>query len=160
MSGLLEIVSRSVEETLEIGRALAACLEAGDVAGLIGPLGSGKTHLIKGIAGGLGVADERLVNSPTFVIVNEHEGRLHVYHLDAYRLAGAQELEGLGFEEMCLGGGVVLVEWADRVSEAFESGTLWIELSVTGETRRRISVRTESAALGERLASLGLDRWR
>jgi tRNA threonylcarbamoyladenosine biosynthesis protein TsaE len=145
---------------LEIGRALGACLEAGDVVGLAGPLGAGKTQLIKGIAGGLLVTDDRLVNSPTFVLVKEYEGRLHVFHLDAYRLEGARALEDLGFEEMCTAGGVVLVEWADRVAEAFDSRALWIDLAVTGETQRRFSLRTASAEFGRRLAGAGLDRWR
>jgi len=160
MSWSIEIVSRSVEETLEIGRAVGACLEVGDVAGIVGPLGAGKTHLIKGVAVGLGMADDRLVNSPTFVLVNEYEGRFPLFHLDAYRLAGAGEMAALGFEEMCDGRGFVVVEWADRVAEVFKPETLWVELSVTGERRRRFILRTGSSELGQRLARAGLDRWR
>ncbi len=144
---------------MEIGRALGERLEAGDVVGLTGPLGAGKTQLIKGIAAGLEVADDRQICSPTFILVKEYEGRRHVFHLDAYRLAGARALEELGFEEMCAGGGVVLVEWADRVAEAFDSRALWIDLAVTGETQRRFSLRTASAEFGRRLEGAGLDRW-
>jgi tRNA threonylcarbamoyladenosine biosynthesis protein TsaE len=157
MSWSIEIMSEGVEETLAIGRAIGEGLQPGEVVGLVGPLGAGKTYLIKGISVGLGVADDRFVTSPTFVLVNEYAGRLPVYHLDAYRLAGMRELSGLGFEEMCAGGGVVLVEWADRVADAFEPEALWIDLVMTSETQRRITLRTGSAALGNRLASLGLD---
>ncbi len=155
---VLEVVTRSVGETLAVGRGLGGCLEGGDVVGLVGVLGAGKTHLMKGIATGLGVADDRDVTSPTFVLVNEYEGRLHVFHLDAYRLSGGDEMASLGFEEMCSAGGVVAVEWADRVAGALPDGALWIELLVEGETDRRLVVRTESAALAARLKGAGLDR--
>jgi tRNA threonylcarbamoyladenosine biosynthesis protein TsaE len=158
MNRQFEIQSESVEQTIEIGRKIAAALSPGDVAGLVGGLGAGKTHLVKGIATGLGVADERRVNSPTFVLVNEYEGRLHVFHVDAYRLTSARDMEALGFEEMCAAGGVVLVEWADRVAEAMGSATLWIELQVTGDTQRRLTLRTTGPGLTQRLAETGLDR--
>jgi tRNA threonylcarbamoyladenosine biosynthesis protein TsaE len=158
MNRQFEIQSESVEQTIEIGRRIAAALSPGDVAGLVGGLGAGKTHLVKGIATGLGVADERRVNSPTFVLVNEYEGRLHVFHVDAYRLTSTRDMEALGFEEMCAAGGVVLVEWADRVAEAMGPATLWIELQVTGDTQRRLTLSTAGPALDQRLAETGLDR--
>ncbi|HVP13144.1 MAG TPA: tRNA (adenosine(37)-N6)-threonylcarbamoyltransferase complex ATPase subunit type 1 TsaE [Phycisphaerae bacterium] len=160
MNPHIEIHSTSVEETLEIGRILAAALSPGDVVGLVGGLGAGKTHLVKGIAAGLGVADERRVNSPTFVLVNEYDGKLHIFHVDAYRLSSIHEMEALGFEEMCLAGGVVFVEWADRVADAIGSGALWIDIEVTGDTQRRLTLRTTSVALAQRLAKTGLDRGR
>jgi tRNA threonylcarbamoyladenosine biosynthesis protein TsaE len=152
------IESASVAETLEIGAMLAGCLHPNDVVALVGPLGAGKTHLVKGIARGLGVLDDRLVNSPTFVLVNEYDGRLHLYHLDAYRLPTALEFEALGFAEMCASHGAVVVEWADRVTRAFGPDTLWIELGVTGETSRRLTFRTDSADFARRLHNSGLDR--
>lgn len=158
MTWTLDIESDGVAATVGIGRVLGRVLRPGDVVGLVGPLGAGKTHLTKGIAVGLGVVDERTVNSPTFVLVNEYDGRLHVFHLDAYRLAGDAELLALGFEEMCFSGGVVLVEWADRVREAFSDTTLWIELTPTGENHRRLLLRTNHLELAARLAAAGLDR--
>lgn len=155
----IRIGSESVEQTLEIGRTLGGCLQGGDVLGLTGPLGAGKTRLVKGIALGLGVEDDRQVCSPTFVLVNEYAGREHLYHLDAYRLGHATELEALGFDEMCGGGGVVAVEWADRVAPALPADALWIDLSVTGETGRQLLLRTASASFARRLAQAGLDRW-
>ncbi len=94
------------------------------------------------------------MNSPTFVLVNEYQGRLSIHHLDAYRLAGAGELEALGFEEMCAGAGVVLVEWADRVTDAIRADALWIDLTVTNDQERRLTLRTSSADLAARLAKL------
>lgn len=137
----IEIGSRSVEETDAIGRALGRVLQSGDVVALVGPLGSGKTHLVKGVAAGLGVRDTGMVNSPTFTLVNEYDGRLHVCHLDAYRLSDADALLALGVDEMIDGPNVVLIEWADRVRAAIAPQALWVELAVTGQTRRRITLR-------------------
>ena len=149
--------SAGEEQTQALGRRIGAVLEPGDVVGLVGPLGAGKTQLAKGLAAGLGVADSRQVNSPTFVLVNEYAGRLHVYHLDVYRLSGASELEALGFDEMCGGAAVVMVEWADRVRPALAADTLWVELSPTGATQRRLELRTRSASIQRRLNAAGLD---
>ncbi len=147
------IDSHSVEETLAIGRRIGGVLAAGDCLALVGPLGSGKTHLVKGIATGLGVADERIVNSPTFVLVNEYDGRLHVCHLDAYRLPDAAALLALGFEEMCDGPNVVLIEWADRVRDEVPDRAVWIKLTTLAERDRRLDIRPGSAgaALAERI---------
>src|ERR671932_649561 len=79
-------------------------------------LGAGKTHLVRAVAEGLGLRDARAVTSPTFVLIQEYPARLPVYHFDAYRLAGEAEFADLGAEEYLSGGGVCLVEWADRVS--------------------------------------------
>lgn len=138
--------THSPDQTLALGRGLGALLQAGDVIGLIGPLGAGKTQLVKGIAAGLGVHGSA-VNSPTFIIVNEYDGRLHVFHIDAYRLRGPGELAGLGFEEMYTGGGVLIVEWADRVRDIMPLKTQWIEIEPTGETSRRMIVRSRQAVI-------------
>jgi tRNA threonylcarbamoyladenosine biosynthesis protein TsaE len=157
MSNDLLIQSRSVDETLRIGRSIGEVLREGDVVGLVGNLGAGKTHLCKGIASGLGVASERLVNSPTFVIVNEYAGRVPVHHVDAYRLKDAAQLEAIGFEELCSSGGVVVVEWADRVSGVMPADALWLELTIRGNTDRVVRARTQSASLSRRLSTISLD---
>lgn len=137
-------------ETLVLGRRLGGCLGAGDVVALVGPLGAGKTCLVKGLVAGLGLKDTRRVVSPTYLMVKEYQARLHVYHVDAYRLGGAVDLLDLGFQEMCAGGGVVLIEWADRVSAAIPEDHLRITLEPVGETRRRIFLE----ALGDKSAAL------
>ncbi|NLT77283.1 MAG: tRNA (adenosine(37)-N6)-threonylcarbamoyltransferase complex ATPase subunit type 1 TsaE, partial [Planctomycetes bacterium] len=89
------ITSDSAEQTMALGRTLGGRLRGGEVLAIVGPLGSGKTHLIKGIAEGAGAPDAREVNSPTFVLVNEYAGRLDLYHIDAYRLDSVAEFEML-----------------------------------------------------------------
>ena len=136
----LTLTSDGVEATLEIGRHLGAGLACGHVIGLVGPLGSGKTTLVKGIAGGANVADLRQVNSPTFVIVNEYDAApagqaLRIYHVDSYRLRGSYDLEALGFDEMCTQGAVV-VEWADRVPELLPADRLTLQIDVVDDCRR------------------------
>jgi len=141
----LSLCSDSVKATHEIGRQLGAALVCGHVVALVGPLGSGKTTLVKGIADGAGVADLRQVNSPTFVIVNEYEAvcagaGLRIYHIDAYRLLDAGDLEALGFDEMYSQGAVVL-EWADRVEPLLPADRLSITLAAIDNCRRRLTCR-------------------
>ena len=132
----VEITTASTAETLELGKKLGRMLAAGDVVALSGPLGAGKTYLTKGIALGLGPKDSRAVRSPTFVLVSELEGRLKLYHVDAYRLAGAAELQALGSDEFLFSDGVTVVEWAERVAAALPREHLWVECGHAGETKR------------------------
>lgn len=137
----IKLESGSVDQTIDIGRRLGSTLVSGDVIGLVGQLGAGKTYLVKGIAEGLGLGDAREVNSPTFALVNEYSAREKIYHLDAYRLGNADELLDLGFEEMCNGDSVTIVEWADRVTRALPDDSLWIEIEPTGDTTRVLTCR-------------------
>ena len=137
---MVEMVSNSPDETRAIGRVIGAALAPGDVIALCGELGAGKTQLTKGLAVGLGVADERTVSSPTFVLENEYAGRCVVRHLDLYRLGDGADLSALGFEEMCDGSAVVIVEWADRARAAMPAGAVWIEMTPEGETTRRLRI--------------------
>lgn len=153
----LIITSSSVEETLDLGRRIGSALRGNDTIALVGQLGAGKTYLVKGIANGLGVADHRVVNSPTFVLVNEYEGNMTIHHLDAYRLTSADELLDLGFEEMCAESAVTIVEWADRVTEAMPTSALWIQIDAKGENDRQLRMATQSKSLHDRLRAAGLD---
>jgi len=138
-----ETVTNSAAETIAFGREIGVQLKGGEVFAICGPLGSGKTHLIKGIAAGAGAEHSEQVNSPTFVIVNEYEGRqgLRIYHIDAYRLESVAEFEMLGFDDFCDGGSVVLIEWADKVRAALEgTGCVWVELSHEGRSKRGIRI--------------------
>ena len=105
-----------MEETMRFGKKLGMLLSPGDVVALVGELGAGKTTLVKGIVQGLGVTDRRAVKSPTFSLVHTYEGRMPVYHFDAYRLEDTQEMLDIGSDEMISGDGVAIVEWADKVS--------------------------------------------
>jgi tRNA threonylcarbamoyladenosine biosynthesis protein TsaE len=137
-----ELISKSPQETIEFGEKLGERLRGSEIIGLVGPLGSGKTHLIKGIATGIGAEHaQRNVNSPTFVIVNEYQGRLSIYHIDAFRLNSTAEFEMLGFDDYCGPGSVVLIEWADKVLSALDSTNLIrIELSHISSGERAINI--------------------
>ncbi len=126
--------------TEAFGRKLGARLFPGAVVALIGPLGAGKTFLVRAIAEGLGIPDSRVVNSPTFVLIQEYQARLPIYHFDTYRLKGISEFADLGVHEYFAGEGVCLIEWADRVAAILPKELLRIRLEVTGETSRRITV--------------------
>jgi tRNA threonylcarbamoyladenosine biosynthesis protein TsaE len=136
-----DVISNSPEETIEIGQKIGSQLKGGEVIAVCGQLGSGKTHLIKGIAAGVGAKDSRSVNSPTFVIVNEYTGRLDIYHVDAYRLNSIDEFEMIGFDDFCYPGSVVLIEWADKVEAALRNiNYVRVELSHKGPSRRNICI--------------------
>ena len=140
MSGDWTIETQSPEETVALGRRIGRAARAGDCLALVGELGSGKTHFAKGVAEGLGAAAAREVTSPTFVLCREYlDGRLPFYHLDAYRLAGARDLEGIGAEEMLEGDGVAALEWADRAPEILPKDHLAIRFEVTGDSARRLT---------------------
>ena len=123
--------------TKALGVKLASRLGCGDCVALVGDLGAGKTAIVRGIAAGLGLADDRLVSSPTFVLVQEYPARLPVFHIDLYRLAEAsRELEQLGLAEM-LSQGVALIEWADRAGETLPRPRWQITITHTGKRSRR-----------------------
>ena len=125
--------------------------------GLIGQLGAGKTRLVRAIAEALGV-DREAISSPTFVLIHEYEGRVPVYHFDAYRLNSPDAFDDLGVADYWDRGGVCLVEWADRVRELLPESSWMITLTVTGPTSRsaNIELPPSSGAVAERLAkSLG-----
>jgi tRNA threonylcarbamoyladenosine biosynthesis protein TsaE len=137
----MDIVSNSPDETIELGQKLGSQLKGSEVIAICGPLGSGKTHLIKGIAAGAGAQDGRAVNSPTFVIVNEYFGRLDIYHIDAYRLNSISEFEMLGFDDYCYPQSVVLIEWADKIEAALGNiDYIRIELEHSSQTVRTIHI--------------------
>ena len=140
----IEITTNSAAETIELGRKIGASLKGGEVFALIGNLGTGKTHLIKGVALGLEAHDSDQVSSPTFVLVNEYFGRaglIHIYHIDAYRMESVAEFESLGFDEYCRPDSVVLVEWADKVINAVNVyDPIQVCLSHVSETQRQIII--------------------
>jgi tRNA threonylcarbamoyladenosine biosynthesis protein TsaE len=143
-----------LQATQRLGRRLGEALEPGHVVALVGPLGSGKTTLVKSVAAGAGVSDPRHVNSPTFVIVNEYEvgpatRSFRLYHVDAYRLRTGSDLEALGFDEM-VSLGAVLIEWADRVPEVLPADRLTVTIEPVGENQRRFRCEATGPA-GDRI---------
>jgi len=137
-----DITSNSQVETIGLGQKIGQQLKGGEVIALAGTLGSGKTHLIKGIVKGLGAegaANE--VTSPTFVLVNEYSGRLDVFHIDAYRLDSIAQFEQIGFDDYCYPGSVVLIEWADKIESAIKGiSCIKIELAHISPTSRSLTI--------------------
>jgi tRNA threonylcarbamoyladenosine biosynthesis protein TsaE len=131
---------KNLAETEAVGQRLAQHLCAGAVVALIGPLGAGKTHLVRAIAAGLGIANPDVVNSPTFVLIQEYQARLPIYHFDAYRLASEREFADLGVHEYFAGDGVCLVEWADKVPTCLPKERLEIRITITGQETRRFEI--------------------
>ncbi len=150
MALALHLTSTSEEDTLELGRQLGECLEPGQVVGLVGDLGAGKTCLARGVAAGLGVPASVYVSSPTFTLVNEYPGRIPLYHIDFYRLSDPRELVELGVEEYFGGDGACLVEWFDRFPAEMPPEHLEVRLIVQSELTRRL----ELTARGEKHARL------
>jgi tRNA threonylcarbamoyladenosine biosynthesis protein TsaE len=137
----IEMSSQSVEQTLTIGEQIGVRLVGGEVLAITGQLGSGKTHLIKGIVRGCGCEEQDQVSSPTFVLINEYEGRFTIYHIDAYRINSIAEFEMLGFEELLHPGAVVLIEWADKVAASLHDlPCIHIHLDHAGPTMRTIRI--------------------
>ncbi|MFH1542312.1 MAG: tRNA (adenosine(37)-N6)-threonylcarbamoyltransferase complex ATPase subunit type 1 TsaE [bacterium] len=135
------IITTDARQTIELGKKIGAALKPNDVIALVGPLGAGKTTLVQGIAVGLGVKD--YVTSPTFILINEYQGRLPLFHADLYRLGETAEIEDLGIEEYFSRGGVCVIEWGEKL-QCLDT----IEISIKSENEREICL---SSALAARL---------
>lgn len=140
--------------TAEFGRLIGERLLAGDILALWGELGAGKTFLARSIARGLGIPPAIPITSPTFTFINEYYGRLHLYHLDLYRLADPDELETLPWREALYGTGVAVVEWPERLGPYLPGERFDIQLQITGDESRKIDI----IARGESLY-VRLDEW-
>ncbi len=151
---MLTIESPGEAFSLDVGRLIGERLQSGDVLALWGELGAGKTLLTRGIARGLEVPEEIRITSPTFTLINEYEGRLHLYHLDLYRLADETDLDMLAWRDALFGGGVAVIEWPERMGEELPGERWDIRLSVTGDESRVITIAANGAGLMERL-----NRW-
>lgn len=152
-------ITKSREETKDIGSRLGSLLQPGDLISITGTLGAGKTAFVQGIATGLGVDD--YVKSPSYTLVNEYSGRFSIYHMDLYRLEEIHDLEDIGYEEYFYGQGVTLLEWGEKAGVFLPSELLRvnievltspceIELEEMGKGTRRITLQGE----GERYSRI------
>lgn len=132
-----------------LGHAIAARLFPGAVIALRGPMGAGKTFLTRAIAEGLHVIEPAAVNSPTFVLIQEYDADLPIYHFDAYRLNTEAEFRDLGVHEYFAGDGVCIVEWADKFPDAMPAERLDIQIEPKSSEARTVVLQ----AMGDRYRS-------
>lgn len=130
--------SNSIAETIAFAREWARTLRPNEVVALVGDLGAGKTHFVKGLLRGLESVEE--ATSPTFTLVHEYRrGRLPLFHFDFYRLKERSEVDEIGFDEYLEEGGITVIEWADRFPQVLPARTRWLRLETSGETQRVIA---------------------
>ena len=134
------IDARTEADTARLGALLAEVLPAGATVALCGTLGAGKTRLVQAVAAALGVPPGE-VASPTFVLIKEYTGRLPLYHFDAYRIRDDDEFLELGPDEYFESGGLVFVEWADRVRDCLPREHLQFDVEIAGPEARRFTLR-------------------
>jgi tRNA threonylcarbamoyladenosine biosynthesis protein TsaE len=140
-----QFISNDPEQTFKFAKELAKKLHPGDVIALEGDLGAGKTTFTKGLASGLGI--KRTVNSPTFTIIKEYQGRIPLYHMDVYRVEDSYE--DLGFDEYFEGDGVAVIEWAHLIKEQLPDSLLTIYLFHEDDHSRRIVFEPKGARYEE-----------
>jgi tRNA threonylcarbamoyl adenosine modification protein YjeE len=141
----LDLDLDSEAATSALARSLADLLEPGDVVGLEGGLGAGKTTFAREAVYGLGVAEATAVTSPTFALLHHYEGRLPIGHADLYRLVDESELEELGLDELLHDGAVLFVEWGRKFPEMAARTVLWIDLEIVSDHARRVRLRSGSS---------------
>jgi tRNA threonylcarbamoyladenosine biosynthesis protein TsaE len=135
----MQFISNSEKETRSFGKHLAQALKAGDIIGLFGELGTGKTTLVKGIAQGLKVKRPS-VHSPTFTLMNIYEGRLPLFHFDLYRLDDEKEIDRIGCNEFFYDAGVSVIEWAEKLGHLLPKEYLHIELKHKQDNQRILKI--------------------
>lgn len=153
----MTVVSHSAEDTARLGAAVGARLAPGDVIVLRGQLGAGKTVFTQGIGRGLGVREH--VISPTFTLLREHtSGRLPLYHVDAYRLAGAVEAFTFGLDEYLYGDGVTVIEWGERVETLLPAEYLAVDLAYGATGERTLTLSARGAHYADILRALAAEQ--
>lgn len=151
------VSTRSAEESVALGRALAKWAPAGLVIDLRGELGAGKTQFVRGLAAGLQCSST--VRSPTFTIAHRYDGRIPLFHLDVYRIEDPEEVLLQGWDEMC-NEGVVAVEWGSKIEEIMDPDRLVVEIEHQGETLRLFRFETGGTLSSEIVEKLSNEEGR
>jgi len=144
------VVTHSEQETRRWGTRLARLLCGGEIIGLVGELGAGKTCFVRGVAEGLEVSKNAWIRSPSFTLINEYEGRLPIYHIDLYRISSREETVGLNLREYLYGDGVSLVEWFEHLPAQEVDEYVELRMTDAGGNRRKLNF----IAHGERYETL------
>ena len=135
----MEFQCKTLADTTDLGAKLGAQLQKGDVVGLMGPLGVGKTTFVSGMAKGLGL-DNYAVTSPTFVFAHIYDGKVPLYHMDLYRIEKESEIHNIGLEEMIGGEGVAAIEWMDRFPTVWSGDQIVIRMQYGEGQERKIQM--------------------
>jgi tRNA threonylcarbamoyladenosine biosynthesis protein TsaE len=133
------VMTHSPQQTRAWGGKLGKLAEGGEIVGLIGELGTGKTCFVRGVTDGLGVSKDAWIRSPSFTLINEYHGRLPVYHIDLYRIESRAELEELNLREYLYAEGVSLIEWSEKLPAAELDEYLEVQLAYANRTAREVT---------------------
>jgi len=148
------VISRSAEHTRRLGNSLGKLLQGGEIIGLVGELGTGKTCFVRGLTEGLEVSQETWIRSPTFTLVNEYHGRLPIYHIDLYRIESTDELEELNLREYLYSTGVSLIEWFEYFPAGEVDDHLEIKLAYREGSKRQVTLIPHGARYEELVSAL------
>ena len=135
---MITFTTKTPEETIELGRKIGRLLKKGDIIAMQGTLAAGKTTITKGIAESLEIKDT--ITSPTFCLISEYEGKMPLYHMDVYRLDGAEDFAGLGTEDMLYGEGVSIIEWSEKIMSELPKKTIILKIEPKEDGSREISL--------------------
>ena len=134
------VYSHSEEETQAIGAIMGSIMTAGDIIGLSGELGAGKTCIARGIAKGMGISRHYHITSPTFTLINEYPGQVPLYHMDMYRLSDSSDANDVGYYDYLGGKGIVVVEWAEKIADALPAHAFHITIEHCDESGRKLDI--------------------
>lgn len=135
----LSFTTHNAEQTISLGTKIGALLTPGDVIAMTGTLAAGKTTITKGIAQSLGVTEN--ITSPTFCLISEYEGsKIPLYHMDVYRLDGAEDFVNLGVDDMLYGNGVCIIEWSEKIQSEIPAKAIRLDIQATGSEERTITI--------------------
>jgi tRNA threonylcarbamoyladenosine biosynthesis protein TsaE len=137
--GSWTVMANSPRKTMNLGAKLGELVRGGEIIGLVGELGAGKTCFVRGFAAGVEVGKDAWVRSPTFTLINEYQGRLPVYHIDLYRVGKQEELEALNLREYLYADGVSLIEWFEYLPAREADAYLEVKIAHSGGAKREIA---------------------
>lgn len=135
---MLKFITKTPEETIELGKKIGAKLKKGDVIAMQGTLAAGKTTITKGIAEALGITDT--ITSPTFCLISEYYGKMPLYHMDVYRLEGGEDFVNLGTDDMIYGDGVSIIEWSEKIMDELPKKTIILKITPNEDGSRLIEI--------------------
>lgn len=134
----MKFITSSPEETVALGKKIGGMLKNGDVIAMQGTLAAGKTTITKGIAAALGIEDT--ITSPTFCLISEYQGKMPLYHMDVYRLNGAEDFAELGTDDMIYGNGVSIIEWSEKIITELPQKTILLKITPQEDGTRLIEI--------------------